>query len=215
MPTPLTSLLARVQSNKGANKLLYTIQTSKKRLDVVKPEEKWENEFSNDSLEWNRIYTVNIQSTLDSTLRNFQYKYLMRIIGTNKLLFRCRMVPSSLCDFCSMNVENIKHLFWECIHVQHFWSQLREFLIEKGFNFTLDFKSISFGIINSNFRTNQLNFIIILAKYFIVKCKYEKQNILFNLFMNYLKRKLDIEKEIATMKDKMDEHTLRWSNFDL
>ena len=36
---------------------------------------------------WKFIYTLPFKSTNDSKLREFQYKYIMRIIPTNKYLF--------------------------------------------------------------------------------------------------------------------------------
>ncbi len=55
----------------------------------------------------------------------------MRIPGTNILSYRCKMVKRSLCDFCSMYVETIRHIFRECTHAQHFRSQLRTYLNNK------------------------------------------------------------------------------------
>ncbi|KAH3792602.1 hypothetical protein DPMN_146099 [Dreissena polymorpha] len=62
--------------------------------------------------------------TIESTLRNVQYKYIHRIIATNKYLFKCKLSNSNLCDFCSENIETIEHLFWECKHIQPIWNQL-------------------------------------------------------------------------------------------
>ncbi len=109
------NILPIVQSSKKVNKLLCGIQIKKKNIEQIKSEEKWANEFSEIQLNWKCIYTTSLKCTIDTTLRNFQYKYLMRLLGTNKLLFRCKIIPSSLCDFCSMNVESLKHLFWECL----------------------------------------------------------------------------------------------------
>ncbi len=57
-------------------------------------------------------------------LRSFQYKYLMRIIVTNKLLVKCNITASSICDICNLQIENFNYLFWECTVTQGFWSQV-------------------------------------------------------------------------------------------
>ena len=67
---------------------------------------------------WKQIYVMPYKSTTDSTLRNFQYKYIQRIIGTNKYLFKCNLSNTNLCDMCSEHIETIEHLFWECKHIQ-------------------------------------------------------------------------------------------------
>ncbi|KAH3811392.1 hypothetical protein DPMN_139802 [Dreissena polymorpha] len=74
------------------------------------------------------------KATIESTLRNFQYKYIHRIIATNKYLFKCKLSNSSLSDFCSENIETIEHLFWECKHIQPIWNQLTSFLEQQQLN---------------------------------------------------------------------------------
>ncbi len=78
---------------------------NRRRVEIIKSEQKWATEFSDTNLCWKQIYTMPFTCTIDTTLRNFQYKYLMRILGINTLLYRCNIVSSSLCDFCSMYVE--------------------------------------------------------------------------------------------------------------
>ena len=63
-----------------------------------------------------KIYPINISISKDMKLRGFQYRYLNRIVPTNKFLTKCPIVSSSLCEFCNMEIETTHHLFWECIH---------------------------------------------------------------------------------------------------
>ena len=69
------------------------------------------------------IYTTSLQATKDIKLQIFNYKLLMHIIPTNKYLLNCNIGHTALRDFCSMDIETLNHLFWEGIHVQHFWYQ--------------------------------------------------------------------------------------------
>ncbi len=64
-------------------------------------------------------------------------------------------------------------------------------------------------------RATQFNFIIILVKYFIIKCKYEKRDIEFEGFLKYLKCKIEIEGEIAIRKDKREQHINKWGIVDI
>ena len=93
---------------------------------------------------YNSIFTT----TIDSKLRNFQYKYLMRIVTTNKLLLKYKIKNSNTCEICNMYVETIKHLFWECIHTQHYWNEISNFLTSKGIELQLNYELISFGLTN-------------------------------------------------------------------
>ena len=56
------------------------------------------------------IYLTVFKSMNDIKLRNFQYKYIMRIVPTNQFLTKCNIVGSALCEFC-MEIETVSHLF--------------------------------------------------------------------------------------------------------
>ena len=96
----------------------------------VKQEDKWINIYNDPNLDWKHIYLTPIRATIDTTLRDFQYKFIMQIIPTNSFLLKCKISNSNLCDFCNNSIETVVHLFLECQHSQHFWSQLKTFLTE-------------------------------------------------------------------------------------
>lgn len=154
-------------------------------------------------------------TSIDTTLRNFQYKFLMRLIPTNKYLLRCKLSSSNLCDFCNMNIETTKHLFWECQYVQNFWTEFNQFLNSKNINYTINFKDISFGIMDNFLQNDTLatNFIIMLAKYFIFKMKLKNIIPHIEQFKNYLNQRITTETEIAIFKNKLDKHNLKWLKF--
>ncbi len=154
-------------------------------------------------------------STIDTVIRNFQYKYLKRIIPTNKYLYKCKLTNSELCDFCNMHVETQEHLFWECQHAQNFWTKLNSFLREREVNITWNLENISFGIKPKTVIDSSINYIILLGKIYIFKMKY--QNCIPNIenFKYYLQTKINIEKEIAFLKNKLDVHQTKWSLFNL
>ena len=54
---------------------------------------------------------VPFKTTLDTKLREFQYKILIRILYTNNMLFKLKKVNYPLCDFCEKELETIEHLF--------------------------------------------------------------------------------------------------------
>ena len=60
-------------------------------------------------------------------LRDFQYRYLNRIVPTNKFLSKCQIVSSSLCDFCNMEIETMHHLFWSVDMCNSFGQNLEIF----------------------------------------------------------------------------------------
>ena len=55
----------------------------------------------------------------------------MRIVPYNKYLFKCKLSPTVLCDFCAMQEETNAHLFNEWSYVQEYWSKIQNFLKNK------------------------------------------------------------------------------------
>ena len=117
-------------------------------------------------LNWNKIYTNRLQATKDIRLQNFQYKCLMRNL-------KCKIGETALCEICTMEIETINHLFWECYYVQHFWANLATFLLRYNITMHFSLKYVTFGITERAhcIKTQVENFIILLGKYFIFKNK--------------------------------------------
>ena len=143
---------------------------------------------------YKNIYT----STTDNTLRNLQYKFVNRIIPTNKSLMKYNIKNNNTCDFCNMYVETIKHLFLECNHVQHlkFWNNMSNWLKSKNLNTVMNFQTVSLGVIDDikNTTIQAKNYTIILAKNYIYQAKSSKQIPNFTHFKNGLTQKIDIER---------------------
>ena len=117
-------------------------------------------------IDWKMVYKNIYNSTIDIKLRNFQYKFVNRIIPTNKSLMKFNIRNSNICDFCNMQVESIKHLFWECNHVQHLWNNIENWLRNINLGVDITFKNISLGILDkrNQLSSQAINYIIILAK---------------------------------------------------
>ena len=210
------SLFEKLIKSKEPNKLLYDTQLKSKTKMDIKSETKWSSKIKN-KLNWSKIYTQTQKATIDVKLRSFQYKFLMRILPTNKSLYQCNISESNLCYFCNMQVETLEHLFWECHHVQHMWNRLGKFLSEKNLNCPLNFETICFGKTDKgdNKRRNVVNFILILMKSYIFQTKYNNRTLNFDNFVNYLKTRIKLEQEIALINDKLSQHNIKWAGFEL
>ena len=118
-----------------------------------------------------------------------------------------------------MNIETIRHLFWECRHVQQFWNNVSNLLSDIHLDTNINFEIISFCIYKNkaNVKTNVQNFIFIFifmfAKYFIFKSKYLEEIPTFHKFKQCLIKRINIEQPIAHNKDKLDIHVTKWIPF--
>ena len=207
------TMFEKVIKAKQLNKFLYWSQLNNTEQPQVSSESKWLNIIQNQPFDWQKIYVVPIKATIDVKIRNFQYKYIMRILPTNKFLLKCNLVHTNLCDFCSSYVETLEHLFWECSHVQTLWNHLGRLFQEKHYNVPLNFKTISFGITDTTKDMDVVNFIILIMKYYIYQIKNRKLTPNFEGFLSYLKIRISIEKEIALKNDRLSKHILKWNSF--
>ena len=208
------NLLTQISTQKSPNKYLYNIQLNRITNSlVIKPHIKWEQEINN--INWKIVHTIPIKSLINTKLRAFQYKYIMRIVPNNNFLFKCNINSTRLCDFCNMFNESNKHLFGECQWSRSFWTELQVFLNVKRIDITLNYEIVSFGYIDQSSYSTLINCILIVAKYFIFKNKYEKNCPSFNNFKKYLKYHESLERLIAHSKDKLQEHDKKWNQLQL
>ena len=209
-----TKILDQLKNTSQTNKFIYNCFLNQNQTFEIKSETKWNEQFSNEHLHWKNIYSTTFKTTNEIKLRNFQYKYLMRIIPTNQFLTKCKIVNSSLCEFCNMEIETFSHLFWECTYVQQFWTSMTDFLNHCNIDLNLDQKTMSFGIIQSNptYKVLVQNFIIYLGKFFIFQAKQRKQIPNIQHFKSFLKTRIKVEKEIAFLNDKLASFETKWRN---
>ena len=85
------SILDQLQKCSKGNSFLYKYQLKNEPNAKVKSETKWESIFTNRIIKWKQVYTMPFITTIDTRLRNFQYKYINRIIPTNKYLMKCKL----------------------------------------------------------------------------------------------------------------------------
>ena len=196
---------------KQTNKFAYKLLTQSENNEEDKSQQKWNTTFINEDLNWKKIYTIPIIATNDMKIREFQYKCLKRIIPSNVFLHKCKLVSSSLCDFCQMEIETVSYMFWECMYVQTFWMKLKDCLNENQITVNITFKTTTFGIQESFTNENKLkNVMILLAKYFIFINKCKKTVPSWQAFKHNMAKRIGIEKEIALMKDKLRDFQANW-----
>ena len=76
------------------------------------------------------VYSLSFRATLESKLREFQFKFLNRIIFTNEKLFRFGMADSPSCAFCQTEVESVEHLLFSCRVSSSFWKHVLSWLCD-------------------------------------------------------------------------------------
>ena len=175
---------------------------------------KWDNRIDR-NVDWKTIFHK-IKKISEIQLRWMQIRIIHRIIGTNIVLSKMGVEQNVFCTFCKNMKENIQHLFFHCSYTQLFWTELKEAInVKCGNIIKINFSEhlVLFGC-DKNVRTDPvLDFVIILAKSFIYRCKRSNTIPRYNLFKEILRKRYEIEKYIAIVKMKYDKHIQAWQPY--
>ena len=173
--------------------------------------ERW-NEKLNREINWKETFTK-VKRIQDVRLKWFQIRLIHRIIATNQVLVKINVCDSDLCHSCKEKSESIQHIFWECHTVQRFWSAFTHCLKEKCIHMThlkIDEEMVICGN-KTNSKTDEVfDFILLLAKYYIYKCRLDHCDAHIQPFLMYLKRRYNIEKCISLQNMKNDSFQMKW-----
>ena len=153
--------------------------------------------------------------TIDTALRSFHYKFLLRIIPTNKYLYKCKIKVTNLCDFCNMDIETIEHLFWDCQKTQPLWNELNKFIASKSMNTVITKQEAFLGIQVDGKYSLICNFLILIMKFYIFSMKYRNAIPTFSSYKQYVLLREKIESQIALYNDKYESHKKKWQVLNL
>ena len=152
------------------------------------PKRSWESSF-------NQLKT----STNDKKLIWLQFRILHFILTTNKSVSKYKVGQDSKCSFCGAHDETIIHLFWDCIFVQNFWNCIASTINKKcvhSNNFKFTKNLVIFGKCEIIKTDKICDFIILLAKLYIYRCKVQNQPPRISSFMSELYNRYVVEKFI-------------------
>ena len=123
--------------DKGCSHIYFTllaeVKTEQKSLN------KWRRSFNLDEKTWREYSLVPFKCSSIIDIRWFQYKLLNRILYTNDILLKFKLVENEECSFCRSHSESVIHLFCECQSSLPLWSKLRYWILQKtgiNVNFT-------------------------------------------------------------------------------
>ena len=145
--------------------------------------------------EWENIFLLPHKTFLDNKTKELQYRITMRYLGTNYLLYQMKKIPSQSCSFCMIQAETIEHLFYNCNIVKHIWFDVfREWREKTSRNDKPSLQSCVLGLsfIDNSNENLALYAITLLVKMYIVRCKYEGNDLSPVAFSNSFRLKIDL-----------------------
>ena len=117
---------------------------------------------------------------------DFQYKINNKILVTNLFLYKIK-TDNLACSYCGEQPEKIYHLFLRCPRVKTFWIELKTWLTTNiNLEISLEDRNILFAY---GGKTELVNYIYGLAKYYIYKNKFASRNLSIQGFVSLLRKK--------------------------
>jgi len=99
----------------ASSKQIYQLVLRKKQKKKQIPptaKQKLTNKYPNTAINWQKVYSLAFQTTLESKIREFEYKIINCIVFTNENLCRSGLVESPACTFCQEVAGSVEHLLF-------------------------------------------------------------------------------------------------------
>ena len=141
-----------------------------------------------DNANCRKIYLLPRQTTIESSLRSFQYKILTNTLYLNQRLFKFGIAESPLCSQCTQEKESIIHLFVTCRVTNNLWEQLCAWLFDLDIKLPLPLEPqfLILGTWNEQLKNSSLmnHLILIFKRYIYLKKNDGNNRNIFSLYKN-------------------------------
>ena len=201
-----------ILKNKHGCKNMYL--SLNRKSSIPKSQLRWNGIFEINEFNWQLIYNIPAKSCNNTKLHWFQYRILHRILATNDYLFKCKIKTENSCTFCTVVPEKLEHLFWQCPIVMNFWDEVEQWVYVKcNYLINIDKVKAIFGILNSNEWFRPLNYILILTRFFIYKCRIKNKQPNITGWKNEVKTLIMTVKMIAIKNSRIDKFMRNWNKW--
>ena len=163
----------------------------------------WKNDFQDENIPWQKIFTLPYNITRETKLQSFQYKIVHRIFPCNSWVSRWKPDVTEICNFCN-GIDNLQHYFWECEIVKPFWNSCTVWWNRNiSCQINLTGKDVILGSFCPGKHNISFNFLILHGKWYIARQKYLFKKIDFYTFLTELKMALLLENYISHNQKKV------------
>ena len=181
--------IIKINHLKKPSKFFYSEAIENIATRPIKSEEKWNNICESEISEgdWKSLYMIPYRATIETKLRIFQMKLFHRIIPTNEFLYKCNLTNTNRCSFCSIQMEKLEHLFFECEKVKNIWLKLADTL------HTTPFK-MKDALLGNPSGPVGIEHIKLITKEYIYLAKIKETDPKFENLMQYIKFKMELDR---------------------
>ena len=166
-----------------------------------------------ENVDWSRIYLLPRATTIESSLRSFQYKILNNTLYLNERLFKLKAVESPQCSLCKQFKESVLHLFCTCSVTRSLWAQFSVWAsnADISLSFDLDPHYCILGMYREELQDQVIvNHVILLFKRYIYLKRGDKTAPNLTGLKAYIKCIEKLERNIASENKNFDYHYKKW-----
>ena len=200
-----------LKDKKGVRGLIQALNIKEK--NSVFFNRKWCRDLDSeiDTQTWKKTYILCFKLINDNYLIWLQYRILTRILGTNYLLSKMKIVDNSSCTLCKQSDETLLHLFWNCQYAQLLWDAIKDWIFTK-LHLTINFSAqmTILGYLERDERYFPLNLIILLAKSYLFWASRSGRFPNIILFQKRFWKTFKEQKCIAIKHDKLHNFIKKW-----
>ena len=142
--------------------------------------------------------------------RNFQYRLLHNKIFCNNILFHWKKVNSQTCNLCNKSKQDILHLLFHCQISKNVLTEVTNWLELHVKEINIMLENVILNKVHPN-ANNISNFVILVYKQFIFRCKCLNQVPKIQTFFSKLEMLHDIEYYNAVKQNLTNKHIKKWS----
>ena len=174
----------------------YHLLLAKKHQSLPTGPKRWGTDLSMDTEDWKEIFSANPKLCKENKLKEFQFKFIHRIVVTKKELFKYGIHADSDCTYCS-EPDSIDHTFINCIFTRTFARNIIDwFNVQNGSSFQPDTKEMLFSSCkypNNPVLERKVNYTLLFMKYYIHASKLNNNLLCLTDFSNKLNLKYKVE----------------------
>ena len=172
--------------------------------------QKLTNKYPNTAINWLKVYSLAFQTTLESKIREFQYKIQNFIVYTNEKLNRIGLVESPSCTFCQEVEESVEHPLFSCRTSSDFWKQVLSWLRDNNVLVgTINESDFIFGKFDIANDFILISHVLLLGKHYIYCRRCLNSAPTLKGLIAGTSRVYNIELHIARKKNKLLTHFLK------
>ena len=135
---------------------------------------RWTERLSLNGEHWAKIFKTTRKLCKETKLKEFQFKFVHRILVTKRQLFKYGIKTDDECCFCG-EIDSIDHTFIHCSFTKSFIQKvIRWFNTTYNSQISPTLEELLFGItpiLTEESTTNKFNYITLFMRYFIYRCK--------------------------------------------